>query len=194
VRRGVGVRVEPRARLEQLKGRVDGQLLDQPRELLGLQVVDEDVGQEELAVQVALEAPGVHGARAPEDPVHLVQVALDDAHVRELLHLGGRGEVARAPVVALDLLELPPELGAELVEVEDDGVPRAVADEQLAVPVHDVAARARRDDPALVLEALLLVVDRAPEDLLVGEAAGEDEEKDGDDPVERDDPRVESGL
>ena len=74
------------------------------------------------------------------------------------------------PVVAADDAGLVDEFGLELVEVEHDGEARAVADEQPALAVVDVAARARHEDPALVLHALGIEVAGGVEELLVGEA------------------------
>jgi hypothetical protein len=196
MRRRVAVGVGARVRGVHLKGRVDRKALDQLRKLLGFQVVDERVGQEELALQVALEGRRVDAPRAPGDPVHLVHVLLDDAHVREALDLraGGQVLVARRLVGGAYRDVRLPEIGAELVQVEDDRKAGPVLHQLAALPVEDVAAGPRDDDPPLVLLALLLVVDRALDDLLVGEPASQDEKHERHEAVEGDDPRVESGL
>jgi hypothetical protein len=143
---------------------------------------------------VALQGAPVHGGGPPEDGVNLVEVALDHADPGDALELGARGQVLVAvrPVVAAHADVLLAELLAKLVQVEDDGGPRAVLDQLAALAVEDVAPRPGDDDAPLVLEPLLLVVDRPLDDLLVGEARGEDGEEEGDQPVEGEEPRVES--
>ena len=96
---------------------------------------------------------------------------------------GGDIFVFGGTVIFADADKFSAEFGAKFVEVEDDGEARAVADEELAVAVVDIPAGAGDEDPALVLGTLALGVEFGVEELLVRQAAGEDDQQGRDDEI-----------
>src|SRR5690606_25052626 len=107
---------------------------------------------------------------------------------------GGQVAVVGIPVVVADAQVFAAEFGAKFVEVEGDGEAGAVADEQAAFAIIDVAARPGDEDAALVLDLGAFVVVVGPQQLLIGEAAGEDQQEPGEDEVEKDDPRIKAAM
>ncbi len=179
VRGGRIVWIIARGRGVNLQGRLDRQLLEEARVFLGLEIVDEHVWQQGRIGEVAHEVVCIHPVLAAEDLVDLVQVGLDDGDLGDLFELAGVGDVlvAEFAVVFAHADELAAELAAQLVEVNHDGEARAVADEQAALAVVDVAARAGHKDAALVLLAFLRVVNIGLQELLPGQAEGKDQEQ-----------------
>src|SRR5580692_11620187 len=92
----------------------------------------------------------IHFVLAAEDLVDLVEVALDDGDLGNLFELAGVGDVlvAEFAVVFAHADVLAAELAAQRVKKNHDGEAWAVADEEAALAVVDVAARAGHEDAA----------------------------------------------
>ena len=148
----------------------------------------------ELVAEVAREGGCVDFFGTADDGVHLVEVALHDADAahagKRHFAQGGLGHIGLA-VVFLDDPRFAQELGLEFIEIEHDGKAWTIADEDRdAVPRIDVPARAGHEDAALTLHALALVVGFSFKQLLIGEAAGENQQQDGEGEIEGNDSRV----
>ena len=167
-------------------------MLDQTRVFLGLEIIDEDVGQQRRIGEVAHEVFRIHFLLAAEDLADLVEVALDDGDLGDLFELAGVRDVlvAEFAVVLAHADVLAAELAAQLVEVNHDGEARAVADEEAAFTVVNVAARAGHEDAPLVLLAFALVVNIGLQELLPGQAEGKHEEQAEGDKIEEDHPHL----
>jgi hypothetical protein len=74
-----------------LGGGVDRQALEQAGVLGGGEVIEQRVRQEQLAREVAVEVPRVDLLGAPDERVHLVEVALHDRGARDLEDLDRAG-------------------------------------------------------------------------------------------------------
>ncbi len=135
------------------------------------------------------QVPGIDCLVRAQDLVDLIEVFLGHAVVGDLVQLVPVGQilVARGAVVFADPDGLPAKLGLKLVEFEHHRKAGAVADEQAAVSVENVSARPWHEDPTLGLMALALVIHVGPEQLLVRQAAPQDEQHAADDPVKEQD-------
>jgi hypothetical protein len=147
---------------------------------------------------VAVEFAQIDLLVAAQQAVDLVQVALDHLRAGNLLKLAGRRPVAPGDVTlrlalaitADDLDVFGAEFPAQLVEIECDGKPGTVADEQVAVAVINVATRSGHQHPALVLEALAFAVGTRPEELPIGEAGREDQHHPTDQEIKKQEART----
>ena len=110
---------------------------------------------------------------------------MNDANAGQSPKLVGGGDifVVDGAVIFADADKLSAEFSAKFIEVEHDGEARAVADEELAVAVIDVATGTGDEDATLVLRTLALGVEFSVEELLVREATGENDQQSGDDEI-----------
>ena len=187
-------RIEPSTGGINLQRRADREALDQAGVFRSGEIIDKLVGQEQLVAEVAREGGCVDFFGTADDGVHLVEVALHDADAahagKRHFAQGGLGHIGLA-VVFLDDPRFAQELGLEFIEIEHDGKAWTIADEDRdAVPRIDVPARAGHEDAALTLHALALVVGFSFKQLLIGEAAGENQQQDGEGEIEGNHSRV----
>jgi hypothetical protein len=168
-----------------LERRDDGQVFEEAGVFGGSEVFEERVREEEFAGKMFVEADRVDFEVAADDSVNLFKVGLNDADAGQSPELVGGGDifVLGGTVIFADADKLSAEFGAKFVEVEDNGEARAVADEELAVAVIDVATGTGDEDATLVLRTLALGVEFSVEELLVREATGENDQQSGDDEI-----------
>ena len=129
---------------------------------------------------------------APEDRVRQIEVALHDRDTRELHELIARGHilVAGGAEIIADADLFAAHLGLQLIEQQADGETRAIADEEVAMAILDVPARAGEKNAALGLFALGVGVFVDLRELLVGEPGDERDEKRREQKIKRHDPRI----
>ncbi len=167
-------------------------MFDESGVVVGGEIVHQHEGQQQALVEMPLQVLAADLRINAEHVVHTMKVTLHHGVARNLLELAGGDE---APVSALAVGianpdELRPEFAAQLDQIEGDRKARQVADEQSAFTIIDVAAGAGHQHPPLILHALHVVVCVRPEQLLVGEPAGQSEQQGRDREIEQDQARV----